>query len=437
MGERVFDKKRGRFSLRFFALLCALLMLCTAMPLSVGAETPEERYERLKGELDVIAGQIAQAESERGEAEALRVTLQKEKSVIDELIAINKEEIELAREALAEKEEEIAEKRLALEETEALFSQRLVAIYQMNNSNALTSILSVNSFTEFLQMIDAMKRISEKDTSLMSTLDEQRTDLEAEQAEIDKLIEKLNKSYEELSGNASSLANNILAQDGEISENDALLRASEEAYGATAAEAEQAYQEMVAASNAVVASGSSPGEGIPGMEPTPAPAPEPAAPAEPEITIDENGQEVVTQPEPAPAEPAPAPEPVVGAISTWPVPSSRTITCRFGQSDPAGRAHRGMDIAAPYNTPIVAAGNGVVTTATSHSSYGNYLVIDHGNGLKTLYAHCNSLLVGVGTYVEAGTTVALMGSTGFSTGSHLHFEVYNPGLQDPSGYIGG
>lgn len=125
----------------------------------------------------------------------------------------------------------------------------------------------------------------------------------------------------------------------------------------------------------------------------------------------------------------------MGAITAWPVPSSRSITCYYGQPDPSGRPHLGMDIRAPYNTPIVAAGYGTVIVATSHSSYGNYLVIDHGNGLKTLYAHCNSLLVGVGQQVQAGDTIALMGSTGYSTGSHLHIEVHNPGRQDPLGYL--
>ncbi len=453
------QKQHTRFSFRVAAAFLSLMLLCTAAPLSVSAETPEERYQRLKGELDALAGQIATVKDDRAEAAEERNALTEQKDVLDELISINQKDIEEARKALSDKEEQVAQKRDALAETEALLGERLVAMYKTNNSSTLSALLTVNSFTEFLQIVDAMRRISQRDTDLMDKLAEQKADLEKEQEEISALLDKLNSSYEELSGNASHLANNIRAQDGEISEQDAMLRASETAYGQTAAATEQAYQEMLSVSNSVSGMGSSPGQGIPGTEqPAPTPAPEPTPTPEPTppaaSTPVEGGVAPPAEQPPAetpappaetpappvetpapPAEPTPPPAPVMGAITTWPVPSSRRITCYFGEPDPAGRGHLGMDIAAPYNTPIVAAGNGTVILASTHSSYGNYIIVDHGNGLKTLYAHCNSLLVGVGQYVNAGDTIALMGSTGFSFGSHLHIEVYNPGRQDPRNYL--
>lgn len=85
--------------------------------------------------------------------------------------------------------------------------------------------------------------------------------------------------------------------------------------------------------------------------------------------------------------------------------------------------HRGIDISAALGTPIMASNGGVVTVAAVHSSYGNYVVIDHGGGIKTLYAHASQLLVTPGQVVSRGQTIALVGSTGNSTGPHLHMEV--------------
>lgn len=102
-----------------------------------------------------------------------------------------------------------------------------------------------------------------------------------------------------------------------------------------------------------------------------------------------------------------------------------------------GAAHRGQDINAPSGTPIYAADGGVVEVAGSHYSYGNYVVIRHANGLKTLYAHCTELFVSAGDVVGQKEQIATVGSTGFSTGPHCHFEVQdsNGGLLNPLDYI--
>ena len=103
------------------------------------------------------------------------------------------------------------------------------------------------------------------------------------------------------------------------------------------------------------------------------------------------------------------------------------VTSEFGyRSDPftgETRGHAGMDLSVPTGTPIRAALPGTVTVAQYNSSYGYYVVVDHGSGLSTLYAHNSKLLVRVGQTVEAGDIVSLSGSTGRSTGPHLHFEV--------------
>lgn len=98
--------------------------------------------------------------------------------------------------------------------------------------------------------------------------------------------------------------------------------------------------------------------------------------------------------------------------------------------------HEGVDFAAPAGTPIVAAAGGVVVAAEWHPEYGNLIDIDHGNGLKTRYAHASRMLVKPGDLVKAGQQVALVGSTGRSTGAHLHFEVHVDGTpQNPDRFL--
>ena len=103
-----------------------------------------------------------------------------------------------------------------------------------------------------------------------------------------------------------------------------------------------------------------------------------------------------------------------------------------------GRMHHGIDIAGPIGTPILAAASGVVITAEWHTGgYGNLVEIEHSDGSITLYAHNNRILVNAGDQVEGGQLIAEMGSTGFSTGPHLHFEVHLPeeGSVNPLAYL--
>lgn len=116
------------------------------------------------------------------------------------------------------------------------------------------------------------------------------------------------------------------------------------------------------------------------------------------------------------------------------------VTSEFGgRRDPiTGQrdGHTGIDLAVPLGTPVRAALDGTVRTAHYNSSYGYYVLLDHGDGLSTLYAHCSQLLVSPGQTVSAGDVVALSGSTGRSTGPHLHFEVRKNGEQvNPRSYL--
>ena len=116
-------------------------------------------------------------------------------------------------------------------------------------------------------------------------------------------------------------------------------------------------------------------------------------------------------------------------------PVSGTISSRYGRR--WGTMHKGLDIAAPYGTPVKAAAAGTVTQAGWNSGgYGYLVVISHGNGVETYYGHCSSIAVTKGTKVSAGQVVSYVGSTGDSTGNHLHFEIRVNGVtQNPENYV--
>ena len=118
-------------------------------------------------------------------------------------------------------------------------------------------------------------------------------------------------------------------------------------------------------------------------------------------------------------------------------PISGTITSRFGaRSSIRSSAHTGLDISAPKGTAIKAAASGTVTFAGWKGSYGYMLVISHGNGVQTYYAHCNQLYASVGQTVSQGETIAAVGSTGNSTGPHLHLEIRVNGVAyNPQNYV--
>jgi murein DD-endopeptidase MepM/ murein hydrolase activator NlpD len=116
---------------------------------------------------------------------------------------------------------------------------------------------------------------------------------------------------------------------------------------------------------------------------------------------------------------------------TWPCPSCNIVSSEYGyRVHPiygTTKFHSGIDIAASYGATIVAAASGTVVSASYSSSMGNYVMISHGDGLYTVYMHCSKLCVSEGDEVSAGQKIAEVGSTGASTGPHLHFSVRSGG----------
>jgi murein DD-endopeptidase MepM/ murein hydrolase activator NlpD len=132
----------------------------------------------------------------------------------------------------------------------------------------------------------------------------------------------------------------------------------------------------------------------------------------------------------------------VGGKFLWPVSGYYSVTDVFGmRTHPTTgvyKLHTGVDIAGSgiRGKPILAANSGTVLKAGSHTAYGNYVVIDHGGGYSTLYAHAKSLNVSKGQKVNRGDVLGYVGSTGYSTGPHLHFEIMENGnYKDPLSYF--
>lgn len=130
----------------------------------------------------------------------------------------------------------------------------------------------------------------------------------------------------------------------------------------------------------------------------------------------------------------------VGGTFAWPAPGYYTITSPYGMRlHPvlkSYRTHTGMDIGAPLGSYAIAANDGIVTKSTYSYSYGNMIMIDHGGGVKTLYAHGSELIAQVGDVVKRGDAIMKVGSTGWSTGPHLHFEIrVNGQTIDPYPYV--
>ncbi|ADY57512.1 Peptidase M23 [Syntrophobotulus glycolicus DSM 8271] len=131
---------------------------------------------------------------------------------------------------------------------------------------------------------------------------------------------------------------------------------------------------------------------------------------------------------------------VKGSISTWPTPGYWYITSPFGyRTHPItgqNKLHTGCDIGAPASAKIVSAGTGEVIFAGWYGAYGNAVIINHGNGLSSLYGHMSSIAIANGAAVSPGQTIGYVGSTGWSTGPHLHFEIRQNGNPvNPLGYF--
>ncbi|MBP3707698.1 MAG: peptidoglycan DD-metalloendopeptidase family protein [Clostridia bacterium] len=284
----------------------------------------------------------------------------------------------------------------------------------MKGSNTYLDALLSGGIVNFVSNYDMIKQIAEYDNNLINEVKEVKASLESEKNKVQEAkVEKEKKSTElkslknEKQQKVNALTDEQKEIQNKIDEYDSQMNALKKK------EKEQAAKEAAAAKAAAAkaAAAANQNKTTPGSSKAPSSKPS-------NTTGSSNGRFL------------------------WPVPSSRNITSPYGyRIHPiygTKKLHAGVDIGAAGGANIVAADSGTVILSSwgYNGGYGNYIIISHGNGVTTRYAHCSNLYVKVGDTVSRGQVIAAVGSTGASTGNHCHFEVrINGESKQPLNYL--
>lgn len=337
---------------------------------------------------------------------------------------------------------------------------RIQYMYENRDKSYMEQILSAGSIADVLNAVEYISQITRYDRQMLdkyqktqATVKDAKTALEQEKAELQQMQAQVEENRQAVSVLLTAKESELTAVDQDIKEANsqvdvfeaeliaqeeviAQIRAAEEAKKAAREKAEaeakaRAEAQAKAAAEAAQAGEQESTEERQGTEEQDS-TEEPQEPQE--------GDSEISVPETVP-EPEPIPEDTYnGGAFLWPCPASTRITSDYGnrESPTAGASsnHKGIDIGAPYGSDIVAAADGEVIFAGYSNGGGNYVMIDHGGSLYTVYMHASSLCVSKGDKVTRGQTVAKVGSTGISTGNHLHFGVsLNGGYVSPWNYL--
>ncbi|URN85352.1 murein hydrolase activator EnvC family protein [Acetobacterium wieringae] len=310
---------------------------------------------------------------------------------------------------IAKKQEELKIAEAKKQEQEAAMSDRVRAMYMYGNGSIMEFIFSASDFSDFITKLDMSRYIMTADKDSLNALEETKKVIDEKKLSIeaDRLKTVAKKTEQEV---VLTQQEEVLAQkDQLLAQNQAALeeyKAIEEAEAATSADIEgqlQAYyeQQRAAAEQAAQNNGSTgTTDGSTGGD-----------------TTNTGGGDTTGGGSTAP--------PVYSSSYVW--PCGGEITSEFGwRIHPIwgdSRFHAGVDIGASTGTPVACAGNGTVISAGWNGGYGNCVIVDIGNGLSAVYAHLSAINVSSGETVAAGQTVGAVGSTGDSTGAHLHYEV--------------
>lgn len=387
----------------------AIALLLSAAPVSSHAVTQDE-IDALRSQRDEITAQRQEKQAVVDQLEGEHATVLERKLAMDERNMYTIEQIQLNAQEIALYDEMIADKLKELENARELerkqlerYRERVRAMEENGSYGFLAMVLNTTDLGELLTAMDDIGEIMESDREMAdeyiaarenteqvkAEYEATKTELEAKQTELRVEQEELEKDIEEATSLILSLEEDIANRQAEY---DAILAAEDEANARIdelVAELERQRAEEEAAKN--------PGGGG-------------------------------------------------GAVGSgsfiWPCPSCTYITSRFGlRIHPITgekKTHTGLDIGAGYGSAIVAADGGTVILADVNGGYGNCVMIDHGNGYTTLYGHMSSYAVSEGQSVSQGDTVGYVGSTGMSTGPHLHFEVRSGGERiDPEQFFSG
>ena len=396
------------------AVLCAVL-LAALLPPGALAEVSQAEIEARRAERDEIE---KQREAKQAEIDALKedaVGILVQKRALDERnmytmqqIQLNEEEIALYDEMIADKEREVLDAQKLEEEQLERYRKRVRAMEENGTLNYLALILKSNDLGEMLTAMDDVGEIMQRDKALednyikaRENTEELKTEYEAYRKEVNGKQDALRQDQEKLQAEIDEadelllgLHEDYMNRQAEIAEIQAQEDATNMAISILVAKLEAERAAAAAAAAAAAGGGGDGGSTGSGA----------AAYA--------NGTFI------------------------FPVATYSYISSRFGERiHPITgelKNHNGMDIAANSGTAVYAADGGKVVLAEWYGGYGNCIMIEHGNGYKTLYGHLSYIGVKNGQYVNQGDTIGQVGSTGNSTGPHLHFEVYSNGSRiDP------
>ncbi len=355
---------------------------------------------------DNLSNQLSAAQRERKAAEQELNTIQSQKRVAEddkakldsEISAINSKiqsvqaEINATDAKLREKEAELNAAEIACDAQFKSFKTRARIMYENGPTTYINIIFSSGSFSEFFSNLQVIKSLLEYDNRVLDERKAVREKIAVQKNEVESLKAEQLVRKNTLSEMKATLVTKQQAQSTVISQlsgQEKLIRDRIETQKAEEARIQRMITEALAAQNTTTVS-----------------------------TISATGT----------------------GVMQWPCPSTRYITSEFGTREQpapgASKEHKGIDIGAGMGADIVAADSGTVLFSGNSSSYGKYIVITHGGGITTLYAHCSELLVKAGATVTKGQLIAKVGSTGISSGPHLHFEVsVNGARQNPKNYV--
>lgn len=317
-----------------------------------------------------------------------------------------KDEISDIQDDINSKQKDLEQKNTELKEKEELLSKRLVAMYMAGDTTYLDFILSGN-LVDFMSNYYLISQIADYDKSLIEDVENQKTNIEKEKQSMEEQKTKLENQKSSLYNKNNILEGNKTKKEKAV----ANLTAEEKA---VQAKIDKYYADEKSFENQLR-----------------------------QIEKQEKERERQDRNKPNNGGGSSSPSSQRTFTSNtfkWPCPSSYRITCYFGYRDQpvpgASTYHQGIDIGASTGSAIVAAADGEVTAATYSSSAGNYVMIYHGSGVYTVYMHASALKVSTGQNVQAGQTIALVGSTGVSSGPHLHFGVrVNGSYVNPMSYF--
>lgn len=404
------DKRRRVVS--GVAILLGIIMVCSILaPVVTMTASAADSVSDLQQDLSNLDKQKQQLQDELNKiSDDIDSTMEK-KNNLDSQISITQEEIDKIASLVNELDgkidvtaEELEEAQKEADEQYEMLSTRIRANYEQGSLSYIELLLSSQDYTQFLTNMDTVSTVVNYDQEMLDklqelrdTIAEKKKELEedkaaqesAKQAQESKKAE-LTSQMEESQALISTLESDKAATAKEMEE----IAAQEAAVSAQIDKLMKEQQQSQGGSSGSSGSGSSSGSNTP------------------------QG---------------------TGSF-IWPVVGYSNVTCPFGMRvhpiTGVYKLHTGTDIGCPTGTTIRAMDSGTVLISGYNSAYGNYVVINHGNGVSTLYAHNSKLLVSVGQKVTKGQTIAKSGSTGYSTGPHCHFEVrVNGSYKNPMSYF--